>query len=148
MRLAQVITEIKSKAELHAEIQTIVYDEAIMQELENSGSIKYPCLLIDIKSFNLELSERNSSNVFYIDLICLDRETQGEENRVYALNSTHAIIMDVLSLLFRDGYFSYGINGQATPITEAAPTHTAGWAFPLAVKGSFQEDTCSIPTRV
>lgn len=146
MRLAQVITEIKAAAESHALIKTIVYDEAIMQELENSGSIQYPCFLIDIKSFNLSLSTSNSSSLFYLDLICLDRETQGEENRVYALNDTHAILMDVLSKLFRDGYFNYGINGQATPITEAAPTHTAGWLFPISVTGAFEEDTCFIPT--
>lgn len=146
MRLAEVITEIKLAAEKHALIQTIVYDEAIMQELENSGSIKYPCFLVDIKSFNLGISVTNQSSLFYLDLICLDRETQGEENRVYALNDTHAIIIDVLSELFRNGVFSYGINGQATPITEAAPTHTAGWLFPISVTGAFDENTCNIPT--
>lgn len=146
MRLAEVITEIKTAAENHALIQTIVYDEAIMQELENDGSIKYPCFLVDIKSFNLGISETNQSSLFYLDLICLDRENQGEENRVYTLNDTHAIIIDVLAELFKNGVFAYGINGQAVPITEAPPTHTAGWSFPISVTGSFDEDTCFIPS--
>ena len=75
----------------------------------------------------------------------MDAELQGKQNRVDCLSDTLGILQDVFSELFRNGEYSYGTNGQSTIVTEAAPTHTAGWVMPIQVVGAFTSDTCDVP---
>jgi hypothetical protein len=147
MNLKEVIQEIRTAAEMHAQIKSISIDDNTLSELENAGAQSYPLFGIEIITFNYLLNNQvNDSQVFYFNLFCLDRQQQGEENTIDCLNDTQAIITDVFSELVRKGIFNYGTNGQATVISEAAPTHTAGWLLPIQITGAFEANTCFIPT--
>jgi len=145
MNIKKVIQEIETAANTQAQIKSIVIDENGLQELENEESKDYPVFIIEIMNVDVQLSATSAGLVYYFNLICLDAELQGKQNRVDCLSDTLGILQDVFSELFRNGYYSYGTNGQASIITEVAPTHTAGWVMPIQVVGAFTSDTCDVP---
>jgi len=145
MNLKKVIQEIENAASNQSQIQKIVIDENAIQELENDASSKYPMFGIEIMNTDLQLSDTNESAVYYLNLFSLDSELQGKQNRVDCLSDTLGILHDVFAELKRNGYYEYKTNGQATIITEVAPSHTAGWIMPIQVIGAYTSNTCDIP---
>jgi len=144
MILKSIIQEIKTIAESHAQVKGIVIDD--LERIDNEAAESYPLIVISPSSFDVISGTDQNQHLWYIDVICLDRQLQDNSNLIDCYNDTHAILMDIMAELQKDDLPTmYGTNGQATKLSSQALTHAAGWSMQYRVVTQWQRDTCFIP---
>ena len=140
MNIKQVIQEIKTKAESHAQIKQ--FSLLTEQKISNEFAFQYPLLICYPSTFTIT----DDAEVMYFDLICLDRQMTDQSNMIDVYNDTAAILKDMLSMLIKDSELGYGFSGNAQRIQDDAVDFVGGWLVSLQVEMAYEEDVCAIPT--
>ena len=138
--LNQIVQTIKGFGEIHSQLKTSSYGEAI--DVISKGDVKYPAMFFSINSASILLRQIEYSFSIYI----LDRQLVDAEDELEVHSDTTLIAQDIVALLRdNENTFTIGESVQMTYVVETNPDYLAGVLINVTISTSSLNDRCRIP---